>query len=60
MRPFTHVNARTVRQATAALAKYNGQARLNAGGTDLFGVLKDEFLPLYPEAIVNIKTVRGA
>lgn len=59
MRPFTHVNARTVRQATAALAKYNGQARLNAGGTDLFGVLKDEFLPLYPEAIVNIKTVRG-
>lgn len=59
MRPFTHINARTVKQAVAALAKHNGQARLNAGGTDLFGVLKDEFLPVYPEAIVNIKTVSG-
>jgi len=59
MRPFIHINARTVRQATAALAKHNGQARLNAGGTDLFGVLKDEFLPLYPDAIVNIKTVKN-
>lgn len=59
MRPFIHLNARTVRQAVAALAKHNGQARLNAGGSDLFGVLKDEFLPVYPEAIINIKTVRG-
>ncbi|MEI6824633.1 MAG: FAD binding domain-containing protein [Desulfuromonadales bacterium] len=59
MRPFHHINARTVRQAVAALAKYDGRARLNAGGTDLFGVLKDEFLPLYPEALVNIKTIRG-
>jgi xanthine dehydrogenase YagS FAD-binding subunit len=59
MRPFTHINALTVRQTVAALAKHNGQARLNAGGTDLFGVLKDEFLPLYPQAIINIKTVRG-
>lgn len=59
MRPFTHINARTVEQAVAALAKYDGKARLNAGGTDLFGLLKDEFLPEYPEAIVNIKTVTG-
>ncbi len=59
MRHFTHINARTVRQAIAALAKHNGQARLNAGGTDLFGVLKDEFLPLYPEAIINIKNIPG-
>ena len=59
MRPFTHINASTVKQAVAALAKYDGKARLNAGGTDLFGVLKDEFLPEYPEAIVNIKTITG-
>lgn len=59
MRPFTHINARTVKQAVATLVKHEGTARLNAGGTDLFGVLKDDFLPSYPEAIVNIKTVRG-
>ena len=59
MRPFAHINALTVEQAVAVLAKYDGKARLNAGGTDLFGLLKDEFLPEYPEAIVNIKTVTG-
>lgn len=59
MRPFTHINALTVKQAVSALAKHGGKARLNAGGTDLFGVLKDEFLPTYPEAIINIKTVTG-
>ena len=59
MKPFTHINALTVDQAVAALVKHDGKARLNAGGTDLFGLLKDEFLPEYPEAIVNIKTVAG-
>lgn len=59
MLPFIHLNARTVKQAVAALVKYNGCARLNAGGTDLFGVLKDDILPIYPEAVVNIKTVTG-
>lgn len=59
MKPFTHINALTVDQAVAALAEHDGKARLNAGGTDLFGLLKDEFLPEYPEAIINIKTVAG-
>jgi xanthine dehydrogenase YagS FAD-binding subunit len=59
MRAFTHINARNVKQALEALVKYDGRARLNAGGTDLFGMLKDEFLPTYPAAIINIKTIRG-
>jgi xanthine dehydrogenase YagS FAD-binding subunit len=59
MRPFTHINARTVKQAVTALAKHDGAARLNAGGTDLFGLLKDEYLPSYPDVIVNIKTIAG-
>lgn len=59
MKPFIHTNALTVKQAVAALSKHDGKARLNAGGTDLFGVLKDEFLPVYPDAIINIKTVQG-
>ena len=59
MRPFIHVEARNITAAVAALGKYQGRARLNAGGTDLLGLLKDEFLPGYPEAIINIKTVAG-
>jgi xanthine dehydrogenase YagS FAD-binding subunit len=34
-------------------------ANLIAGGTDLLGVLKDEILPDYPEAVINIKTIPG-
>lgn len=57
MRSFTHINARTIDETFAILKKYKGQARINAGGTDLFGALKDEFLPDYPKAIINIKTI---
>ena len=59
MKPFVHINARSVGQAVAALVKYDGKARLNAGGTDLMGVLKDEFLCTYPEAIINVKSITG-
>ena len=57
MRPFTHINARTIDTALSTLSKYGKRARLIAGGTDLLGTLKDDFLPLYPEAIINIKTI---
>jgi xanthine dehydrogenase YagS FAD-binding subunit len=59
MRPFIHIEAASVDEAVAALVKHGGRARLNAGGTDLIGLLKDEFLPEYPEAIVNLKTIPG-
>lgn len=58
MRSFTHINAHTLDEALAALKRYRG-ARINAGGTDLMGLLKDEFLPSYPEVIINIKTIPG-
>jgi len=57
MRPFVHVNARSVDEAIQLLAKYEGKAKLNAGGTDLLGVLKDRILPEYPEAIINVKMI---
>src|SRR5512145_1179681 len=57
MRSFTHIHARTIEEAFTLLQKYKGKARLNAGGTDLLGLLKDEFLPDYPEAIIDIKTI---
>jgi xanthine dehydrogenase YagS FAD-binding subunit len=57
MKTFQHYNARSMRQATALLAKYNGKARLNAGGTDLIGSLRDQCMAEYPEALINIKTI---
>ena len=59
MKPFAHTNAGSVEEAVQLLAKFKGKAKLNAGGTDLLGVLKDRVLPDYPEAIINIKTIPG-
>lgn len=59
MRPFTHVNAQSVKEVCKVLAEYEGRAVLNAGGTDLLGTLKGENLFEYPEAVVNIKTIAG-
>jgi xanthine dehydrogenase YagS FAD-binding subunit len=59
MKKFAHYNARSVAEATQLLAEYEGKAKLNAGGSDLIGVLKDRILPDYPEVIINIKTISG-
>ena len=59
MKPFTHHNARSIDEAITLLTQYKGRAKLNAGGTDLLGVLKERNLPEYPEAIINIKTITG-
>ena len=59
MRSFKHLRAGTVEEALALLTKFRGKARINAGGTDLLGVLKDEILPAYPRALIDIKTVAG-
>jgi xanthine dehydrogenase YagS FAD-binding subunit len=59
MRKFAHINAHTIEEAVAALRRYGPRASIIAGGTDLLGKMKDEILPAYPEALVNIKTVAG-
>jgi xanthine dehydrogenase YagS FAD-binding subunit len=59
MKPFTHHNARSIDEAITLLTQYKGKAKLNAGGTDLLGILKEMSLPEYPEAIINIKTIAG-
>jgi xanthine dehydrogenase YagS FAD-binding subunit len=59
MKSFTHINARTVEEACALLAQYDGKAVLNAGGTDLLSTLKGENCGNYPEALINVKTVAG-
>lgn len=57
MKTFQHYNARSIRQATSLLTKYRGKARVNAGGTDLLGDLKDHCVADYPDALINIKTI---
>jgi xanthine dehydrogenase YagS FAD-binding subunit len=59
MQKFTHINATTIEEASSTLSGYGGNARAIAGGTDLTGALKDDVLPSYPEAIVNLKTIPG-
>jgi len=59
VRPFTHINAKTVEDAVRALNRYEGAASPIAGGTDLLGKLKDDILPAYPEAVINLKTIDG-
>ncbi len=59
MKSFQHHKARSLKQATSLLAKYNGKARVNAGGTDLLGNLRDQCVADYPEALINIKTIPG-
>lgn len=59
MKPFNHIDVKTVHEAVTLLKNYRGKAKLIAGGTDLLGVLKDKILPDYPEAVINIKTIPG-
>lgn len=59
MNKFTHINATSVDEAVSILRRYGSKASLIAGGTDLLGKLKDEVMPSYPEAVVNLKTIPG-
>jgi xanthine dehydrogenase YagS FAD-binding subunit len=59
MRKFTHIEARTIDEAVSALRRYGNRADIIAGGTDVLGKMKDEILPRYPEALINIKSIPG-
>ena len=59
MRKFTHVNATSVDEAVSLLNRYGDDAAVIAGGTDLIGKMKDEILPSYPKAVINLKTIPG-
>jgi xanthine dehydrogenase YagS FAD-binding subunit len=59
MRKFAHLNARSIEEAVSILRRYGDRASIIAGGTDLLGKMKDDILPKYPEALINIKTIPG-
>jgi len=57
---FDHIDATDVEEAVFWLHKYGDKARVVAGGTDLFGLIKDRIVgPGFkiPEVLVNIKTI---
>jgi xanthine dehydrogenase YagS FAD-binding subunit len=57
MRPFSHFSAQTIDDAVLMLRRYGDKAHVIAGGTDLLGKMKDQALPTYPEALIDIKTI---
>jgi NADPH-dependent glutamate synthase beta subunit-like oxidoreductase/CO/xanthine dehydrogenase FAD-binding subunit len=57
MKTFRHHNARSLKEAATLLSRYGGKAKVNAGGTDLLGILRDSCAAEYPEAVVNIKNI---
>jgi NADPH-dependent glutamate synthase beta subunit-like oxidoreductase len=59
MKSFKHHNAGSLKEAASLIAKYNGRARINAGGTDLLGTLRDGCESGYPEALINIKGIKN-
>lgn len=59
MKKFVHINAMTIDEAVSSLKRYRGEASIMAGGTDLLGKMKDQILPGYPEAIINLKMIPG-
>jgi len=59
MKAFRYLHPRTIRSACRLLEEGAGSAAAMAGGTDLIGALKDEILPTYPEAVVNLKAIAG-
>lgn len=58
MKYFRHFDAGTLEEASELLHQAINAAAI-AGGTDLLDVLKGRILPVYPDVVVNLKTIRG-
>jgi xanthine dehydrogenase YagS FAD-binding subunit len=59
MKSCQHVSVPTVEGVISILQDYKGRAKIIAGGTDILSVLKDQILPEYPQALINVKTLIG-
>jgi NADPH-dependent glutamate synthase beta subunit-like oxidoreductase/CO/xanthine dehydrogenase FAD-binding subunit len=59
MKPFEYIDAKTVDEVVELLKNYQGKIKIIAGGTDLLGLLKDRAPAIYPEVLVNIKSIPG-
>lgn len=57
MNNFAYFDPKTISQATRLLQKYQGSAKVLAGGTDLF--LRMRHRALMPEVIIDIKRIKA-
>lgn len=57
MRPFEYFEPATLADTVALLGRYNGQASLLAGGTDLLVEIKEQLKQ--PDYVINIKKIPG-
>ena len=57
MKNFEYFDPKTISQATRLLQKYQGNARVLAGGTDLF--LRMRHRLLMPDIIIDIKRLKA-
>ena len=56
---FKHFDASTIEEAVALLSKFEGRAKVIAGGTDILGLYKDNVYSKPWEALINIKNIKG-
>ena len=56
---FKHFDASTIEEAVALLSKFEGRAKVIAGGTDVIGLYKDNVFFKPYEALINIKNIPG-
>ncbi|MFZ4617709.1 MAG: FAD-dependent oxidoreductase [Rectinemataceae bacterium] len=59
MRKFSHVSAKSIGDAVALKGQFRRSAVVVAGGTDILGILKDEVHPVYPQILIDMKTIEG-
>jgi NADPH-dependent glutamate synthase beta subunit-like oxidoreductase len=59
MKQFDYIRSYSLKTAEEILGRYGGKARPVAGGTDLLGGIKNAIHPVYPEALVDIKAIKG-
>lgn len=57
MRPFEYFEPATLADTVALLGRYNGQASILAGGTDLLVEIKEQLKQ--PDYVINIKKIPG-
>ena len=57
MKRFEYFEPQTLKEAVAMLGRYNGQASILAGGTDLLVEIKEHIRQ--PDQVINIKKIRG-
>ena len=59
MQKINHISVKSIDDAVEQIGSFGHRAVAIAGGTDLLGILKDEVHPVYPQVLIDIKTIKG-